>query len=191
MARLLGETLFQISGQGPAPSKDFFHLEIKKSDVTWRWWRISPRNENKRPGEVVESHTCFLEDRRLQDQVRLVFGTRVLRYITNLCQGHFDYLEHLPNHLLLQIMTYLDLEDIAHLRQTSHRLKMLCDSEEFWEHTVRQTCKTVPEHVEMLARELGWRTVFFTNKLQLQKQISRRRRGLDLLEFEVPLPLGQ
>ena len=34
---------------------------------------------------------------------------------------------------------------------------------------------TVPDGVDVLANELGWKTVFFTSKLQLQKQISRQR----------------
>lgn len=49
----------------------------------------------------------------------------------------------------------------------------LCSSEEFWEQTVRLHCDTVTSGMEDLAKEVGWRIVFFTNKLQLQKQISR------------------
>lgn len=51
----------------------------------------------------------------------------------------------------------------------------LCNSEEFWEQTVRKHCDTVTPTVEALAKEVGWRTIFFTNKLQLQMQISRRK----------------
>jgi len=51
----------------------------------------------------------------------------------------------------------------------------LCNSEEFWEQTVRKHCDSVTPTVEALAKEVGWRTIFFTNKLQLQMQISRRK----------------
>lgn len=50
----------------------------------------------------------------------------------------------------------------------------LFGSEAFWEQTVRLHCDTVTTGMEELARELGWRSVFFTDKLQLQKHISRR-----------------
>lgn len=40
---------------------------------------------------------------------------------------------------------------------------------------MRRHCNTVSAEVASLALEVGWRTIFFTNKLQLQKLISRRR----------------
>lgn len=51
----------------------------------------------------------------------------------------------------------------------------LCGSEEFWEQAVRRHCNTVSAEVASLALEVGWRSIFFTSKLQLQKLISRRR----------------
>ncbi|KAL2097948.1 hypothetical protein ACEWY4_007155 [Coilia grayii] len=175
MASLLGKTLFEISGQGPAPMKDYFYLQITKTDVIWRWWKISLRSECTKPGELMESHTDYLEDSLLQSQVRVVFGPRILQHTLGLCEGHFDYLERLPRRLLLRIMTYLDLEDITRLGQTCRSFRKLCDSDEFWEHALRAHYNAVPDEMEALANELGWKTIFFTSKLQLQKQISRRR----------------
>lgn len=54
-------------------------------------------------------------------QIALVFGARILDYVFNLCEGKFDYLERLSDKLLLKIICYLDLEDIARLSQTSSR----------------------------------------------------------------------
>ncbi|KAM6948633.1 F-box only protein 36b [Aplochiton taeniatus] len=177
MAILLGENLFEISGQGPSPIKDFYHFAVSRKDVIFRWWKISLRNDcrNAWPGEVKESHHDFLDDSRLQSQVSVVFGTRILHYTKALCQGHYDYLERLPDPLLLQILANLELEDVARLGHTSSRFRKLCSSEEFWERAVRGRCDTVSDEVSSLALELGWRSVFFTSKLQLQKQISRRR----------------
>lgn len=39
-----------------------------------------------------------------------------------MCEGRFDYLERLSDSLLLHIISYLDLKDIASLSQTSQRL---------------------------------------------------------------------
>lgn len=51
----------------------------------------------------------------------------------------------------------------------------LCGSEEFWEQAVRRRCQTITAEAASLALEVGWRRIFFTSKLQLQKLISRRR----------------
>lgn len=40
---------------------------------------------------------------------------------------------------------------------------------------MRQRCNTVSDEVASLALEVGWRSIFFTSKLQLQKLISRRK----------------
>ncbi|XP_056600002.1 F-box only protein 36-like [Triplophysa dalaica] len=177
MASLLGETLFEIGGQGRAPIKDYFYFEITRSEVIWRWWKISLRSDsrNTKPGELRESHEDYVEDRHLQSQVAMVFGPHILQYSINLCQGQYDYLVRLPNSILFNIMAYFNLEDISGLSHTCRRFRELCDSEEFWEQTVRNHWGALTPSVETLAKDVGWRTVFFTNKLQLQMQISRRK----------------
>jgi len=56
-------------------------------------------------------------------QVRLVFGPGVLTYTQGLCQGRYDYLERLPNPLLLHVLAYLELEEVGQLGQTSQRFR--------------------------------------------------------------------
>ncbi|KAG7247743.1 hypothetical protein CRUP_007050, partial [Coryphaenoides rupestris] len=97
---------------------------------------------------------------------RLVFGPGVLTYTRGLCQGHYDYLERLPDPLLLRVLAYLELEEVGKLGQTSQRFRK----------AVRGRWQTVPAEARPLAAEVGWRRLFFTSKLQLQKLISRRRR---------------
>lgn len=49
MASLLGEKLFEISGQGPPPQKDFFQLVITKNEVMYYLYnRLSRSNCIKR-----------------------------------------------------------------------------------------------------------------------------------------------
>ncbi|KAM4552442.1 F-box only protein 36b [Odontesthes bonariensis] len=177
MASLLADPLFEISGRGPPPDKNFYHFSLNKSEVIWRWWKISPRTVDRysKPGEQRESHRDFLDDTWLQSEVSVVFGQRVLQYTKALCKGHYDYLERLPDSLLLRIINCLELEDVGQLGRTSQRFKELCGSEEFWEQAVRLRCNTVPAEVALLALEVGWRSIFFTNKLHLQKLLSRRR----------------
>ncbi|XP_027875449.1 F-box only protein 36b [Xiphophorus couchianus] len=177
MASLLTDPLFETCGRGPPPIKDYYHFFVTKSEIIWRWWKISPRmvDRQTKPGEVKESLSDFLEDADLQREVRVVFGDRVLEYTKALCEGHYNYLDRLSDSLLLRIINFLELEDVVQLAWTSHKFQQLCESEEFWERAMRRRCCSISDEVASLANEIGWRTVFFTNKLHLQKLLSRRR----------------
>ncbi|KAF0881788.1 FBX36 protein, partial [Crocuta crocuta] len=179
MASWLPETLFEIVGQGPAPSKDYYQLLVTRSQasVIFRWWKISLRSEYRstKPGEAKDTHEEFLENSHLQVQIALIFGARILDYVFSLCEGKFDFLERLSDSLLLNIISYLDLEDIARLSQTSRRFAKLCMSDELWEKIVQSCCDSITPDMRALAEEMGWRQMFFTNKLQLQRQIRKRR----------------
>lgn len=92
-----------------------------------------------------------------------------------MCEGKFDFLERLSDNLLLSIISYLDLEDIARLSQTSRRFAKLCTSDQLWEPIVESACDNITPDMRALAEEMGWRQMFFTNKLQLQRQIRKRK----------------
>ncbi|XP_051010180.1 F-box only protein 36 [Acomys russatus] len=177
MASWLPETLFEIVGQGPAPSKDYYQLLITQTQIIFRWWKISLRSEYRsaKPGETKETHEDFLENSHLQVQVALIFGAKILDYVFNLCEGKFDFLERLSDTLLLKIIYFLDLEDVARLSQTSSRFAKLCKSDSLWEQIVQSACDTITPDMRALAKDVGWRQVFFTNKIQLQRQIRRKR----------------
>ena len=53
------------------------------------------------------------------DSVKRVFGNHMLQYVKRLCSGHYDYLSRITTSLLIYILSFVDLEDIAHLAQTS------------------------------------------------------------------------
>lgn len=55
----------------------------------------------------------------------MVFGCQILQYTTALCQGLYDYLEHLSDSLLLRILNYLELEDVGQLARTSRRFRQV------------------------------------------------------------------
>ncbi|EDL02183.1 F-box only protein 36 [Mus musculus] len=177
MASWLPETLFEIVGQGPAPSKDYYQLLITRTQIIFRWWKISLRSEYRsaKPGETKESHEDFLDNSHLQVQVAVVFGTKILDYVFNLCEGKFDYLERLSDRLLLKIICYLDLEDIASLSQTSSKFEKLCKSDLLWEQIVQSTCDTITPDMRALAKNMGWRQMFLTNNIQLQRQTRKKK----------------
>ncbi|KAM7107948.1 F-box only protein 36 [Ciconia maguari] len=181
MASLLREEVFETHGQAPAPSKDFCQLLVTRREVIFRWWKISLRNEfrESRPGEIKESQEDFLDDSSLHIQIAIVFGAKVLEHVLNLCRGNYDFLERLPVPLLLYIISFLELEDIARLSQVSRRFEMICNSNALWENIVENLCDTITPEMKELAQEMGWKQFFFTNRLQLQLQLRRRRQKQD------------
>ncbi|KAM4771899.1 F-box only protein 36 [Rhinophrynus dorsalis] len=178
MAALLPNILFESTGQAPAPNKDFYQLLVTRSEVIMRWWKISLRSEfrDAKPGELKESHEDFVYDTTLQSQIGIVFGQKTLQYVLNLCQGQYDYIERLPEPLLLSILTFLDLEDISQLSQVSHTFQKICKSDKLWERIVESSCDRVSPEMRSLALDIGWKQLYFTNKLQLQLQLRRRRK---------------
>ncbi|XP_042313415.1 F-box only protein 36 isoform X2 [Sceloporus undulatus] len=177
MASLLSENLFEARGQAPAPSKDFYQLIVSRKEVIFRWWKISLRSEYReaRPGELRESHEDFLDDPSLQIQIAIIFGAETLDHTFNMCRGKFDFLVRLPDPLLLRIMSYLELEDIARLSQVSRRFEMLCNSDKLWEMIVQNLAGKITPEMRSLAQEAGWKQFFSNNKIQLQLQFRRRR----------------
>ncbi|MEE6500749.1 hypothetical protein FKM82_003912, partial [Ascaphus truei] len=93
--------------------------------VIMKCWKISLRSEfrDTKPGEYKESHQDFLDDSTTQFQIGIVFGQSTLEYVLNLCRGNIDFLERLPEPLVLYIAKFLDLEDIAQLSQVSRTLE--------------------------------------------------------------------
>uniref|UniRef100_A0A3Q2SQU1 F-box protein 36a n=1 Tax=Fundulus heteroclitus TaxID=8078 RepID=A0A3Q2SQU1_FUNHE len=164
MASLIGEKLFEINGQGPPPTKDFFQLVITRTEVTWTSWTISLRRESKGapPKQLKTTHCGFLQDKPFQNDVGSVFGQRILEYTLSLCRGDYDYLERLPDDIALRILSFLPLEDTALVAQVSHRFRQLCNSETFWEQTVRNRCADFNSEMEGLANAMGWRRTYFT-----------------------------
>ncbi|KAG8445501.1 hypothetical protein GDO86_010314 [Hymenochirus boettgeri] len=179
MASMLPVVLFECGGQAPAPSKDFYHLLVTREEIILRYWKISLRSgyQGAKPGEFKESHQDFVDDRKLQSQIASIFGQNILKYVINLCHGYYDYLERLSKPLLFYILTFLDLEDIARLSQVSHMFQKICNSDHLWEHIVESSCDKVTPEMKSLAQDIGWKQLFFTNKLQLQLQLRRRRQA--------------
>ncbi|XP_054884787.1 F-box only protein 36a isoform X1 [Poeciliopsis prolifica] len=164
MASLLGEKLFEISGQGPAPSKDFYNFVITRNEVKLTVWTISLRRDSifRAPKQVKSTFANFLQDKRLQEDISNVFGEKILVYSLSLCQGHYDYLDRIPEDLLLRIISFLQLKERFVLAQVSKRFKMLCNSEKFWEMLVKNDCPDYQPNMEDLAKALGWKLAYFT-----------------------------
>ncbi|KAK1336709.1 hypothetical protein QTO34_002744 [Cnephaeus nilssonii] len=148
-----------------------------QSQVIFRWWKISLRSgyQSTKPGEVKESHEDFLENSHLQIQIALVFGARILDYVFNLCEGRIDFLERLSDNLLMVIISYLDIEDIASLSLTSHRFSKLCTSDKLWEPIVEATREITPA-MKALAQDQGLETDVLHQKVAAPQEDAKSRK---------------
>ncbi|KAG8451865.1 hypothetical protein GDO86_003892 [Hymenochirus boettgeri] len=135
MTSLLQDILYEVQGQAPSPSKDFYHFLITKNQVILRSWKISVRTEHKKvlPREIKATHSEFLEDSGMQKQLQLIFGKETMQYVLCMCRGNCDFFVRLPDVLKIHILSFLDINDIKHISETCKTFHKLCNSEEFWE----------------------------------------------------------
>eukprot|EP00731_Ephydatia_muelleri_P030269 Em0021g792a len=179
---LKAKKLFETSSQAPAPSKDHCQLIVTEKGVILRKWKISLRNMSSghapAPTEDLISYEDFLYDTQRQRDVEYIFGSEVAYQIKRILSGTTDELSKLPKGIMVQIATYLDLQSVSSLSQVSKHLKEVCSSDQLWEKLYLYHQGRATEEVASLAKSMGWKQVFFMNKLHLQKELSRRRRVL-------------
>ena len=113
------DIIFEKSGVGQAPSKDFFSLSVTKDLVIWRSWRITSRSDAQLPSETIQSWQEFCVDSSngvwLQSEIRRVLGADTLSYVFSLVTQ--SWLPFLRSDVLIEIIVRLDLLDIARLAQ--------------------------------------------------------------------------
>ena len=177
---LRAKKLFEATAQVPSPSKDFTQIILTERGVVWRKWKITLRGISQgaapAPSEEALSHEDFQYDSTLQGEIERIFGPEVLRQIKRILAGSQDELSKLPEKAMVQICTCLDLQSIMQLSRVNRHLREVCTSNSLWEKLYRIHQGVPSDEVSALAKEVGWKTVFFMNKLQLQKELSRRRR---------------
>lgn len=168
-------TLLNYADQAPSPQKDFCQLIVKTDKVTFRWWKITMRkNAVSHPGQILDSYEDFEQDERCRNEILRVFGKNMLDYVVNLVNGHIDYLPRLPKPLLINIIRFLPLEAVTCLSYTCKMFHELCSSDELWEQIYYDHQESpITDDLRSLAEALGWKTLFFTNKLQLQVKLRR------------------
>ncbi len=179
---LKAKKLFEAAAQVPSPHKDWAQIVITEGGVVWRRWKITLRGvvhgaaPSPSPSEVAMTHEDFMYDTTLQNEVERIFGADVTRQMLRILSGSTDELSKLPEDIMVNIVTYLDLQSIAHLSQVNRHLREVCNSNPLWKQLFLVHQGSSNEEVQALATEVGWKEVFYMNKLQLQKELSRRRR---------------
>jgi len=85
----------------------------------------------------------------------------------------------MPVSVLTKIVRELDLTDVISVSHVCRFLRKVCSSNELWQDLYAKYSGKVTDDIKTLATELGWKRMFFTNKLQLQKEVSRMRKSAD------------
>ena len=173
--------LLEESCQDPAPSKDFCNFVVTERGVIWRRWKVSVRNvtQGAVPAPVERGLTVdeFLMDKDMQGEVGRVMGSETLQRALRLLRGQNDLLSSLPEKVLFQVVSQLDLASIDSVSKANRYLQQSCNSDPLWRkvYTVHHGPPT--EEVQAVAGDMGWKRVFFMDKIQLRKESSRRQRS--------------
>ncbi len=173
--------VYEMQSQKPPPSKDYCHLLVTKKGIVVDVWKITLRNRAHgwypKPEQTVMSHEDFQNDTALQQHLSFIFGPACVKHIINIITNDLDMFSCLPVSLAFHIVSRLDLQSITCLGQTNQHFRGLCNSDLLWKelhinHLGQPNCD-----IEDVAESKGWKRVFYMTKLELQKEISRRRRN--------------
>ncbi|CAH3145117.1 unnamed protein product [Porites lobata] len=158
-------SIFEISGIGQAPSKDFFSLTVVNNSIIWRTWRISLRNEKTSPSETVQSWQEFTDTSngvRLQGEIRRVFGNDILSRVNSLVSQ--CWLTYMKSDILVEIFVWLDVLDVVRLAQVCRAIHKVCSSEALWRRLFLKNFSVIPTNIPSLAQDVGWKEAFRLNR---------------------------
>lgn len=179
------QIIYEKRQQAPSPSKDYYHLSVSGKHIVLTTWEIrrKKRHVGKSPTEKKITHDEFEHDHTMSATIRYVFGEDVLLRLQGLVFN--DWLIRLPSNLLIKVLTYLDLEDIIRTSLVCRTLHALCNSNVLWKEIYLNHCHYCSMDMWRLGEESGWKRLFFTDKLQLQRQVSRLRRLTEEKERDI------
>lgn len=180
---LSGRKLVDVARQASAPSKDWCQLIVTERGLICRRWKISIRGISHGGGPTpTEVALYFFDEFQMDDsiqrEIEQVYGTETLEQVIRVACGNIDRLCSLPEKIVTKIASYLDLQSIVKFGQVNRYLRQISNSNLLWEDIYFHHCGPPSEDIKMVGDELGWRKVFFMDKLQLQKEISRRRKNV-------------
>ena len=145
----------------------------------FRSWKISLRKDQIKipPSQKRLCHEEFRDDTIMEADISRIFGSDILHYVQGVVFG--DWLIRMPSGVLMKIVRELDLTDVINVSHVCRVLRKICSSDELWRDLYAKNSGKVTDDIKTLATEFGWRRMFFTNKLQLQKEVSRMRKSAD------------
>jgi len=176
--------LFERRGQAPAPSKDYHQILVTEEHVTFTTWRICLRKgpHSSNPTKIKMTHEDFFYDTQVSSSIRSIFGKETLIYIQGIVNK--DWLMRMEDPVLIRIFSYLDLSDIFHVTPVCRHFRTICNSNELWMSIYKIHCLSVKKDMFSLGDQIGWKNMFFTNRIQIRKAASRLKRSEEREEKE-------
>ena len=169
--------IMRESGQAPAPSKDFHEVLVTEQSIVWRTWPISIRSGgHPHPTERVIPKEDYQYDYNTRSDVKRILGETIEARVLRFSKGGTDFFSRLPRAALMRILELLDLHSLRMLSFCNHFLNESCNDDELWKQIYLNHHGYASEELDELAKEIGWWTIFFTGRLQLQVLLSRKRR---------------
>lgn len=107
--------------------------------------------------------------------MKRAFGESTYNHIVRIIYGSNDPLSCAPEAIMVRICSMLDLQSVSRLAQVNRYLRKLCTSDKLWSLLYAQHQGLPTHEITYLANDIGWKKVFYLSKLQLQKELSRRR----------------
>ena len=156
------------AGQAPSPSKDFHQLIVTETEVIWRTWRIALRRDERGipPNQRKVDWADFAQEELMQNDINRVFGEEMLRLVHGIACG--DWLVRLPPKVVIRLTRFLDVVQIVRLGSLNRYMRNVCSCDDVWRRIVRSNCEKVTDEMKNMAKDVGWRKTFFTNKLHLR-----------------------
>jgi len=169
--------LIEARDQAPAPSKDYAHLRVTTDEVLLTVIPINPRclKFPISPKTLRLTFYEYLEDASsIQQKIEHYFPSYYDR-VRLICKGHHDPLTILPHATLINILQYLDLEDIVSVAQVSGPLKDFCETDELWEVLYNQhlSASTMSDEMRALASDIGWKKFYFSRVINRKRTTKR------------------
>ena len=109
------------------------------------------------------------KDGDYHDDIRFYFGQRTVEDILDRLNGKIDHLNLLPDPLKYQIISHLPIEDVSSLSMTNQSFYRLCNSDKAW----LEKFENISEELLNLGDEIGFKKLYFMNKMDLQRNRSK------------------
>ncbi|KXJ16973.1 F-box only protein 36 [Exaiptasia diaphana] len=153
-----GIVYVEKAGQAPSPSKDFHQLVVTETEVIWRTWRIALRRDERGipPNQKKVLWADFEQEELIQSDINRVFGEEMLRLVHGIACG--DWLVRLPPRVIVRLTRFLGVIDVVRLSSLNRDI--------------------VTDEMKAMAKDIGWRKAFLTNKMHLRLKTKQKGKKL-------------
>ncbi|XP_020895824.1 F-box only protein 36 [Exaiptasia diaphana] len=173
-----GIVYVEKAGQAPSPSKDFHQLVVTETEVIWRTWRIALRRDERGipPNQKKVLWADFEQEELIQSDINRVFGEEMLRLVHGIACG--DWLVRLPPRVIVRLTRFLGVIDVVRLSSLNRYMRNVCCSDDVWRRIVYLHSDIVTDEMKAMAKDIGWRKAFLTNKMHLRLKTKQKGKKL-------------